>query len=97
MLFPSSSSEGWPKVLSEAMAYGVVPVTSDISSIPQYLEEFKVGHAFNPDDLQGFVKVVIWYSEYLDQWKQESQNAVKVAHLFSYANYLESVRCLLKL
>ena len=41
MLFPSES-EGWPKVLSEGKAYGVVPVTSDVSSIPQYLREF--GH-----------------------------------------------------
>jgi glycosyltransferase involved in cell wall biosynthesis len=97
MLFPSSSSEGWPKVLSEGMAYGVVPVTSNISSIPQYLEDFKIGRTFKPDDLQGFVKAVVWYSEYLDQWKHESQNAAKAARLFSYANYLESVRCLLKL
>jgi glycosyltransferase involved in cell wall biosynthesis len=97
MLFPSSSSEGWPKVLSEAMAYGVVPVTSDISSIPQYLADFKVGQTFDPNDLQGFVKALVWYSEYPDQWKQESQNAVKVAHFFSYAYYLESVRYLLKL
>ena len=69
MLLPSSS-EGWPKVLSEAMAYGVVPVTSNTGSILQYLENFEVGHTFNPDDLQGFVKAIVWYSEYPDQWRQ---------------------------
>src|SRR5262249_37246445 len=42
MLFPSDS-EGWPKVLSEGMAYGVVPVASDVSSIPQYLRESGTG------------------------------------------------------
>ena len=97
MLFPSSSSEGWPKVLSEAMAYGVVPITSDISSIPQYLEDFEVGQTFNPDNLQGFVEAIVCYSEYPDQWKQESQNALRAASFFSYVNYLESVRYLLKL
>lgn len=97
MLFPSSSSEGWPKVLSEAMAYGVVPVTSNISSIPQYLEDFGVGQTFNPNDLQGFFKAVVWYSTHTDEWKHQSDNAVKAARLFSYANYLESVQNLLKL
>src|SRR4029453_6736169 len=42
LLFPSSS-EGWPKVLSEGMAYGVVPVTSTVGSIPQYLQAFRAG------------------------------------------------------
>lgn len=96
MLLPSDT-EGWPKVLSEAMAYGVVPVTSSVGSIPQYLEAFKTGKTFALNDLQGFVKAVVWYSEYPEQLKQESQNAVEAARLFSYANYLESVRNLLKL
>src|SRR5205085_4697947 len=38
-LLPTAASEGWPKVLSEAMAFGVVPVAGAVSSIPQYLRE----------------------------------------------------------
>ncbi|MCP5303468.1 MAG: glycosyltransferase [Pseudomonadales bacterium] len=97
MIFPSSSSEGWPKVLSEAMAYGVVPVTSTVSSVPQYLQDFKVGQTFAADDLQGFVKAVVWYSKHTSEWKQESDNAVQAANLFSYQNYLNSVKQLLEL
>lgn len=97
MLFPSSSSEGWPKVLSEAMAYGVVPVTSSISSIPQYLQKFKVGKSFEPDDLQGFVKAVLWYAEHQEGWKTESARAAQAAEQFSYTNYLNAVRQLLGL
>jgi len=35
LLLPSRASEGWPKVLSEAMAFGAVPVATAVSSIPQ--------------------------------------------------------------
>jgi glycosyltransferase involved in cell wall biosynthesis len=35
LLLPSRASEGWPKVLSEAMAFGAVPVASAVSAIPQ--------------------------------------------------------------
>jgi glycosyltransferase involved in cell wall biosynthesis len=91
MLFPSSSSEGWPKVLSEAMAYGVVPVASNVSSIPQYLQRFRTGWALPPDDLQGFVETIIRYSAHPDAWRIESQHAVRAAPLFGYKNYLRAV------
>jgi len=47
ILLPSTS-EGWPKVLSEAMAYGVVPIASDVSAIPQILSEVNTGFALPP-------------------------------------------------
>jgi glycosyltransferase involved in cell wall biosynthesis len=34
-----SASEGFPKVISEAMNYGCLPVVSNISSIEQYIQE----------------------------------------------------------
>lgn len=37
MLLPTTASEGFPKVLAEAMAFGCVPVTSPVSSIGQVL------------------------------------------------------------
>src|SRR5262249_10653365 len=55
LLLPSCT-EGWPKVLSEGMAYGVVPVSSKVGSIPQSLRAFRTGRTFEHDDLEGFVK-----------------------------------------
>ena len=60
-LLPSSSSEGWPKVLSEAMAYGVVPIASSISSIPQILREAGSGKTFPPDKIISFVNAILGY------------------------------------
>lgn len=37
LLLPSSASEGFPKVLAEAMNFGCIPVVTGISSIGQYI------------------------------------------------------------
>lgn len=37
ILLPSTASEGFPKVIAEAMNYGCIPIVSDVSSIGQYV------------------------------------------------------------
>lgn len=39
LLLPSFASEGFPKVVAEAMAYGCVPVVSKVSSLKEFLSE----------------------------------------------------------
>lgn len=94
ILFPSSS-EGWPKALSEAMAYGAVPLASNISSIPQHLARHATGRAFDAGDSTGFASALKDYLERPEQWKAEAQNSVRAARDFSYANYLRAVSTLL--
>jgi glycosyltransferase involved in cell wall biosynthesis len=96
MLFPSES-EGWPKVLSEGMAYGVVPVASNVSSIPQYLRESGTGITFNPYDLDSFAAAIIDYARHPDRWHIESGRAITAAERFAYDTYLENVSNLLEL
>lgn len=43
-----SKSEGFPKVISEAMNFGCVPITSNISCIGQYIEDRKNGFLIEP-------------------------------------------------
>lgn len=97
LLIPSISSEGWPKVISEAMAYGVVPLASNISSIPQYLTQFETGRTFPPLDVEAFVGAALWYTEHPQHWKQESENCVRAARFFTYRHYLAAVQELLDL
>ena len=97
LLLPSSSSEGWPKVLSEGMAYGVVPVTSDVSSIPQLLASFRTGRALDAKDSDGFVEAIVGYVRSPELWKTESRNAADAAKAFTYEAYLSAVRSLLDL
>jgi glycosyltransferase involved in cell wall biosynthesis len=96
LLFPSLS-EGWPKVISEAMAYGMVPVASNISSIPHYLEMYQCGVALAPDDLEGFAAAITDYRNNPEKWREHSLNGMKAAHFFTYENYLVKVAELLKL
>ncbi len=97
LLLPSTSSEGWPKVLSEGMAYGVVPIASDVSSIPQLLDSFEIGHALPADDIHGFASAIAGYLVDPGVWQRESARAASAANRFSYDAYLEAVRALLEL
>ena len=97
ILLPTTCSEGWPKVLSEAMAYGAVPIASAVSSIPQYLNAFSTGHAINSRDPHLFWSAIETYVRTPALWKEHSMNALKAAKQFSYSNYLNAVRNLLSL
>lgn len=96
LLFPSVS-EGWPKVLSEGMAYGVVPVASNVGSIPQYLGDTGVGITLDPDDLEGYVAAIAAYARDPERWREESKRAVAAAEIFSYDAYLQKLARLLQL
>ncbi len=43
-----SKSEGFPKVIGEAMNFGCVPIVSDISSIGQYIKHHRNGFLLKP-------------------------------------------------
>ena len=91
VLLPSSS-EGWPKVLSEAMAYGAVPLASAVGSVPDYLARFGTGRALDPDDIRGYVEAIRYYAAHPDEWKGESTRSAEAAAAFSYRAYLHAVQ-----
>jgi len=97
ILLPSICSEGWPKVLSEAMAYGVVPIASAVSSIPQYLNRFSCGQVVGSRDPRLFGNAIEANLRAPALWEGQSKNALKAAQNFSYTNYLNAVRELLSL
>lgn len=88
ILLPSRT-EGWPKVLSEAMAYGVVPLAGAVSAIPQVLEECKTGRSLDPLDVPGFVNELRIYIDDPERWAVESRAAQEAAHKFTYETYLD--------
>jgi len=91
-----SQSEGWPKVLSEGMAYGVVPVAGAVSSIPQILTKTRAGVSIDPFDIDGFVAAIQKMINEPEVWKFHSQNSLTYAPLFTYEHYLSSVKGLFK-
>jgi glycosyltransferase involved in cell wall biosynthesis len=92
ILFPSTSSEGWPKVLSEGMAYGAVPIASAISSIPQILSRENAGISLPPENLDEFSDSIIRLSNYPSKWKEYSVSGIQAARKFTYEYYLDAVQ-----
>jgi len=85
-----SRAEGWPKVLSEAMAHGTVPLASRAGSIPQYLSDFGAGQSLA--EQKDYVDTIVEYLSKPEQWQVESNNAMKAAEWFSYEAYLDALR-----
>jgi glycosyltransferase involved in cell wall biosynthesis len=83
-----SSSEGWPKILSEGMAFGAVPVASEVSAIPQIFDEFQCGISISPENINEFVKRILEIINEPNQWKKQSQAGQFAAFRFTYEKYL---------
>jgi glycosyltransferase involved in cell wall biosynthesis len=87
MLLPSDT-EGWPKVLSEAMSYGVVPIASNVSAIPQILDQTKAGVALPVENVDEFVGAITGIMGDSRKWKTMSLAGIDAAPLFTYERYL---------
>ncbi len=84
---PSTASEGFPKVIAEAAAYGCVPVVSDISSIGQFIKNGNNGvllHKINPEYIAEAFTEILENREHL---KYLSSNVVNIAKPFTYDHY----------
>jgi glycosyltransferase involved in cell wall biosynthesis len=88
MILLPSQSEGWPKVLSEAMAYGVVPISSHVSAIPQVLDEVGSGTALGPEDVSGYVRAIREVADRPDLWREMLEAGLRAAPRFTYERYL---------
>lgn len=86
-----SVSEGWPKVLSEAFAFGAFCIASNISAIPQILVDNQYGRVLNEisgSNIAGIIDEVI---KTPDNWKRIINQARGRAGDFTYENYIEKV------
>ena len=91
LVFPSSS-EGWAKVLSEAMTYGVVPIASAVSSIPQILTETGAGVALPVHDTAAYVNAITHFVNRPELWQEASRAGSEAASAFTYEYYLAAVQ-----
>lgn len=90
-LLPSRASEGWPKVLSEAMAFGAVPVASRVSSVPQVLADTGAGVAVAGTDPRAHAAAVLALLEEPDALAAHRAAGLAAAPAYGYGAYLEAV------
>jgi glycosyltransferase involved in cell wall biosynthesis len=89
-----SESEGWPKVLSEGMAYGAVPLAGAVSCIPQVLDETGAGEAIPPLDVAAFVDCVQKYINQPQLWHQKRLACIESASHFTYTAFLQNLQAM---
>lgn len=90
LLLPSAS-EGFPKVVAEASAYGCVPFVSDVSSLGQYIQS-RNGHLFSSLDPATMATEFEMIVANASDLKSRSDNAVILAEKFTYSYYNQRIR-----
>lgn len=91
LLLPSVS-EGFPKVIAEAACYGVIPVVSNVGSIPHYINESN-GYIWDIKGSKDFDQVLleVFENNSTDDLKEKSKNILKLASDFSFENYFKKL------
>lgn len=87
-LLPSTASEGFPKVIAEAMNFGCLPIVSDLSSIGQYVKHNLNGFLLKPVTDENLVKSIkkifeLKQAEYVKMIMQQNE----VIEKFTFSNY----------
>lgn len=87
-LLPSSASEGFPKVIAEAMNFGCIPLVSNVSSISQYVLNEENGFVIkdlNRDDLKTLLTDLLKRSG--DSLQSLTRGNSELLHKFTYTYY----------
>lgn len=87
ILLPSAS-EGFPKVIAEAMNYGCVPIVSDVSSISHYISDAKNGFLMTDlsvTSLKDCIMALLGMEQ--SDYKQIASTPIEFMNAFSYAYY----------
>lgn len=97
LLLPSRASEGFPKVLAEALAFGAVPVTSRVSGVGRFFDE--IGLASSIDEPTAASVTSFLADLFADPRELERRRSIGLEHVdrFTYARHLDRVRSLLGL
>ncbi len=89
MILPSKS-EGFPKVIGEAMNFGCVPIVSNVSCIGQYVKDLENGVLIEPLSVTGIINSInksFGFSE--NDFKEIIQYNYNLAGRFTYKYYKE--------
>lgn len=90
-----SASEGFPKVIAEAICYGTIPVVSNVGSIPHYINSDN-GFLW---DTTSFIAYDAVFSKAVHTnpklLKDKSNSVAVLAERFTFANYMHSLNTIL--
>lgn len=89
-----SASEGWPKVIAEAMFWGCVPITSNVSCIPFMVGNGNRGTVVNPN-IDDIISLIEKYLTTEELYKKHSENAVEWSQHYTIEKFEKEIEKLL--
>ena len=94
ILILPSKSEGFPKVIAEAMSFGCVPIVTNVGSIGQYINETN-GVLLKNRSSYELEKAINFLLSDRALIRDLAQNSNKVAQKFSFEQYNEKIKRLI--
>lgn len=93
LLLPSSASEGFPKVIAESGNFGCIPIVSNISSLPQYIQNKYNGFVMPSLDEEGLKYCVMTVLSICEtDLKAIAQRAHSMGERFTYDYYNDRIK-----
>lgn len=81
-----SKSEGWPKVVAEAMFWGCLPIASNVSCIPDMLGKGRRGAIVSPK-MEDIISVVERYLSNLEKYQTQVEQAMVWSRQFTIEKF----------
>jgi glycosyltransferase involved in cell wall biosynthesis len=89
-----SKSEGFPKVLAEAINFGCIPIASNVGSISHYIQDGISGIILNEISTNALNKA---WSNFMNLDHNEKQRIAKIgfylAQKFTFEHYMNNLEC----
>jgi len=85
-----SASEGWPKVVAEAMFWACLPITSKVSCIPYMLDNGERGALVNANTDE-IVAVVEDYLQHPEKYNEQTKKAMEWSRQFTMEKFEEAI------
>ena len=90
LLLPSRS-EGFPKVLSEGIAFGCIPVVANVSALSQFINNGVNGFLLKDNSAETIKMTMDFVLNQVDL-QQISNNACALADKFTYEKFIDRIR-----
>lgn len=95
-IMPTTASEGFPKVIAEAMNFGCIPLVSSISSIGQYIKDRENGFLINPVTEANVISLIIQVINLSQEEFVKIINAnSEIVKKFTYGYYIKRIQKLI--
>jgi glycosyltransferase involved in cell wall biosynthesis len=88
--YPTSASEGFPKVVLEALACGLPVITTKVSVLPELIKK-DCGILINENSPEALAEAVIKLANDKNYFEKLSENAIKKASDFSLENWRDFI------